>query len=719
MFTFSDVEKIRDGISEKVAHFLNLIIGFVITVCISLAYGWKLTLAVSVYIPIVIVMNHYFGIYQSRLTTREQESYATAGNLAEEVLSSIRTVIAFGGEKAECSKFDKHLIPARIASKHKAMFASISDGILRSMLFLSCAGAFWYGVNLILANRFEEEKEYTPAILMIAFFGIIVGADNISRTSPFLQAFAMARGCATNIFKAIDEPSKIDPFSVDGKILNYGLRGVIEFRDVFFRYPSRPEKIIHRGLNFKVHEGETLALVGSSGCGKSSCVQLIQRFYDPVFGEILLDDLDLRKYNISWLRSNIAIVGQEPVLFQGTIAENIRHGKPSATQREVEESAKAAGVHEFIANLPESYQTFIGERGVQLSGGQKQRIAIARALISNPKILLLDEATSALDYTSEKLVQEALDIASKGRTTIVVSHRLSAIRAADRIVYLDNGKVIESGTHDELMQLQGHYYKMVTAGDLKVQEDQTTVEEEMEEKFLKRKSLEIYEKSFELDTNNLDKNYKDFELPAMEKILNKEPKKKDDVEEEKTEFLKTFGRIFMMAKPEWVYLFFGALAAILFGFTYPGFALIFGEFYAALSETEEQVVLDKTANLSIACLIVGFITGFICFAQTYFFNLAGGWLTTRIRSSCYKSMITQDVSWFDDEKNSVGALSARLSGDAANVEGAIGYPLSGIIQALSNFIISTSFAFYYSWKLSLLCLSTCPIIIGTVVLEAS
>lgn len=317
------------------------------------------------------------------------------------------------------------------------------------------------------------------------------------------------------------------------------------------------------------------------------------------------------------------------------------------------------------------------------------------------------------------MVQEALDIASKGRTTIVVSHRLSAIRAADRIVYFDKGKVIESGTHDELMQLQGHYYRMVTAGDLKLP-DQVTVDEDLEEKFLKRKSLDMYEKSFELDTNNLDKNTKDFELPCMEKMLNKNfDKKEEKEEEENTDFLGTFGRIFMLAKPEWFYLFVGTIAAIIFGFTYPGFALIFGEFYAALSEEEPQIVLDKTANLSIACLVVGVLTGFICFAQTFFFNLAGGWLTTRIRSSSYKSIISQDVSWFDDEKNSVGALSARLSGDAANVEGAIGYPLSGIIQASSNFIISTSFAFYFSWKLSLLCLSTCPIIIGTVVLEAS
>ncbi|XP_054735740.1 multidrug resistance protein homolog 65 isoform X2 [Anastrepha obliqua] len=705
-----DVEKVRDGISEKVAHFLYLIFGFIITVCISFAYGWKLTLAVSAYIPIVIVLNYFVGKYQSKLTKREQESYAGAGNIVEEVLTSIRTVVAFGAERKESERYDNYLVPARKASQRKGAFSGFSEGVLKSMLFLSCAGAFWYGVNLIIDNRNVEDKEYTPAILMIAFFGIIVGADNIARTAPFLESFSIARGSATNIFKVIDTKSKIDPLSSDGKLINYGLRGEIEFKDVFFRYPSRPDVIIHRGINLKVNKGQTVALVGSSGCGKSTCIQLLQRFYDPIFGSITLDGLDIRKYNIHWLRSNIAVVGQEPVLFQGTIADNISYGKTNATQREIEAAAKTTGVHDFICSLPESYLTVIGEKGSQLSGGQKQRIAIARALIQDPKILLLDEATSALDYHSEKDIQKALDLVSKGRTTIVVSHRLSAIRGADKIVFLHEGKVFEEGSHDDLMTLKGMYYNMVRAGDINIADatEETTAED-------KKINLNSIDKSFETDLINMEKNHISNEQPIVH------TKSKENAPKEEASggnFFITFKRILKLARPEWCMLLFGAVCAIAFGFTYPAFSVIFGEFYAALAQPDEEVALHRTSLLSIYCLILGVLTGIGSFLQTYLFNYAGVWLTTRIRSMTFTAIMRQEIGWFDEEGNSVGALSARLTGDASGVQGAIGYPLSGLLQAFSNFVIALTLSLYFSWKLALVCMCACPIIVGSIIFES-
>ncbi|XP_060651912.1 multidrug resistance protein homolog 65 [Drosophila nasuta] len=714
-----DIEKIRDGISEKVGHFVYLIVGFIITVGISFGYGWKLTLAVSCYIPLVIVVNYYVAKIQGTLTAREQESYAGAGNLVEEILSAIRTVVSFGGEKQEVERYENFLVPARKASQWKGAFSGLSDAVLKSMLFLSCGGAFWYGANLIIDDRSvpAEYQEYTPAILMIAFFGIIVGADNIARTAPFLESFATARGCAANLFKVIDLQSKIDPLSTDGKLLNYGLRGDVEFQDVFFRYPSRPEIIVHRGLNIKIRAGQTVALVGSSGCGKSTCIQLLQRFYDPVFGSVMLDDLDIRKYNIQWLRSNIAVVGQEPVLFMGTIAQNISYGKPNATQKEIEAAATQAGAHEFISHLPESYRTMIGEHGSQLSGGQKQRIAIARALIQNPKILLLDEATSALDYNSEKLVQQALDLASKGRTTIVVSHRLSAIRGADKIVFIHDGKVLEEGSHDDLMALEGAYYNMVRAGDINMPDD---VEKDDSIDEAKRKSLALYEKSFETSPLNFEKNQKNsvqFDEPLV-RSLKESNKQQEAIAADKPKFFNTFARIVRLARPEWCYLILGVISSIAVGCLYPAFSIIFGEFYGALAELDEEVALSRTAVLSWACLGIAALTALVCFLQTYLFNYAGVWLTTRMRALTFKSIVSQEIGFFDQEQNSVGALSARLSGEAAGVQGAIGYPLSGMIQALANFVSGVSVAMYYNWKLSLLCLANCPIIVGSVIVEA-
>ncbi|XP_034103967.1 multidrug resistance protein homolog 65 isoform X1 [Drosophila albomicans] len=714
-----DIEKIRDGISEKVGHFVYLIVGFIITVGISFGYGWKLTLAVSCYIPLVIVVNYYVAKIQGTLTAREQESYAGAGNLVEEILGAIRTVVSFGGEKQEVERYENFLVPARKASQWKGAFSGLSDAVLKSMLFLSCGGAFWYGANLIIDDRSvpAEYQEYTPAILMIAFFGIIVGADNIARTAPFLESFATARGCAANLFKVIDLQSKIDPLSTDGKLLNYGLRGDVEFQDVFFRYPSRPEIIVHRGLNIKIRAGQTVALVGSSGCGKSTCIQLLQRFYDPVFGSVMLDDLDIRKYNIQWLRSNIAVVGQEPVLFMGTIAQNISYGKPNATQKEIEAAATQAGAHEFISHLPESYRTMIGEHGSQLSGGQKQRIAIARALIQNPKILLLDEATSALDYNSEKLVQQALDLASKGRTTIVVSHRLSAIRGADKIVFIHDGKVLEEGSHDDLMALEGAYYNMVRAGDINMPDD---VEKDENIDEAKRKSLALYEKSFETSPLNFEKNQKNsvqFDEPLV-RSLKESNKQQEAIAADKPKFFSTFARIVHLARPEWCYLILGVISSIAVGCLYPAFSIIFGEFYGALAELDEEVALSRTAVLSWACLGIAALTALVCFLQTYLFNYAGVWLTTRMRALTFKSIVSQEIGFFDQEQNSVGALSARLSGEAAGVQGAIGYPLSGMIQALANFVSGVSVAMYYNWKLSLLCLANCPIIVGSVIVEA-
>ena len=237
----------------------------------------------------------------------------------------------------------------------------------------------------------------------------------------------------------------------------------MEFKDISFLYPTRPDVKILDGFNLNIEVGKTYALVGPSGCGKSTVIQLLQRFYDPSTGEVLVGGKDVRTLNVKWLRQHIGVVSQEPVLFDTTIAENILYGKEDATQEEVKKAAANANAHDFISKLPDGYNTMVGERGTQLSGGQKQRIAIARALISDPKILLLDEATSALDTESESIVQQALDKASTGRTTIIIAHRLSTIQNADVIASVQDGRIVEKGNHSELMDKEGLYYNLVIA----------------------------------------------------------------------------------------------------------------------------------------------------------------------------------------------------------------------------------------------------------------
>jgi len=271
---------------------------------------------------------------------------------------------------------------------------------------------------------------------------------------------------ARRVFETIDRESRIDHTSTSG-IIPTSVQGEIVFDNVHFAYPSRPDQKVADGYSLRVPAGKTVALVGASGSGKSTAVSLVERFYDPDSGKVMLDGVDLRELNVKWLREQIGLVGQEPVLFSGTIAENIANGRVGATRVEVEAAAKMANAHSFIMEFPDGYDTEVGEKGGQLSGGQKQRVAIARAMIKNPSILLLDEATSALDNESEKVVQQALDelMLTTKRTTIVIAHRLSTIRNADKICVVDKGRVIEEGTHDDLLALgeKGAYFKLHAA----------------------------------------------------------------------------------------------------------------------------------------------------------------------------------------------------------------------------------------------------------------
>ncbi|CAG2058086.1 unnamed protein product, partial [Timema podura] len=437
-----DLDKLQDGIGEKIGIFMYLMV-------------------------------------QSTLTVKELESYGEAGAVVEEVLSSIRTVVAFGGEEKEVERYTKMLGPAQVTGIKRGMFSGLGGGVMWFITYCSYAIAFWYGVELILDSRYIEpdssQEKYTPAILIICLFGVLAGAMNMGLASPHLEAFAVARGAAASVFSIMDRASEIDSFSKAGHKLK-AMKGYIEFNGVHFNYPARSEVKVLKDLNLSIKQGETVALVGSSGCGKSTVVQLVQRLYDPMRGVVSIDGIDVKQLNVSCLRSHIGVVGQEPVLFATTIAENIRYGREDATLQEIELAAKEANAHDFINKLPKGYDTLVGERGAQLSGGQKQRIAIARALVRKPTILLLDEATSALDMHSEAIGINLIYHCSytpsckllwikarKGRTTIIVAHRLSTISGADRIVYLSEGKVVEQGTHQELMALKGNYWIQVNA----------------------------------------------------------------------------------------------------------------------------------------------------------------------------------------------------------------------------------------------------------------
>eukprot|EP01116_Phalansterium_solitarium_P018479 TRINITY_DN489_c0_g5_i3.p1 TRINITY_DN489_c0_g5~~TRINITY_DN489_c0_g5_i3.p1 ORF type:complete len:834 (+),score=296.91 TRINITY_DN489_c0_g5_i3:121-2622(+) len=432
-------------------YFGTCVAGFVL----GFVRGWKLTLVILALTPLIAVCGGFMMKMLASLSTKGQEAYAKAGSVASEVLLAIRTVASFGGEGRELNRYVINLDAARKVGYQKGMSSGMGMGFVMLVLYGTYGLALWYGSQLVINDH------YTGGDVLTVFFSVIFAAFALGQAGPSMQAIGKGQGAAAKIFETIDRTPVIDSASTEGKRLD-NVVGQIQIKDADFRYPTRTETAVFDKMNMTIEAGKTYALVGQSGCGKSSTVSLIQRFYDPLAGEILLDGVNIKELNIGWLRSQIGLVGQEPVLFSGTIAENIAYGNPGASQAEIEKAAKMANAHNFVTKFPAGYNTTVGEKGAQLSGGQKQRIAIARAIIKDPKILLLDEATSALDTESEKVVQEALDRVMKGRTTVVIAHRLSTVRHADQILVISGGKVAEKGTHDELIALNGIYTELVT-----------------------------------------------------------------------------------------------------------------------------------------------------------------------------------------------------------------------------------------------------------------
>ncbi|XP_011139991.1 multidrug resistance protein homolog 49 isoform X1 [Harpegnathos saltator] len=701
-----DLDKMKDGIGEKLGIFIYLVSSFTASIIISFVYGWKLTLVVLSCAPIIVIATAIVAKVQSSLSALELAAYGQAGNVAEEVLGAIRTVVAFNGEQKEVERYAEKLVPAERTGIRRGMWSGVGGGVMWLIIYLSYALAFWYGLQLILDDRPKDYKEYTPAVLVIVFFGVLSGAQNMGLTSPHLEAFAMARGSAAAVFQVLDRVPEIDSLSADGEKLQ-SVHGDIEFQGVEFRYPARKDVQVLSGLHLRINRGETVALVGGSGCGKSTCLQLIQRLYDPVGGQVFLDGIDVSKLNVQWLRSHIGVVGQEPVLFDTTIRENIRYGNDSVTDEEMIKAAKEANAHDFISKLPEGYDSPVGERGSQLSGGQKQRIAIARALVRRPAILLLDEATSALDLHSEATVQRALDAASKGRTTIIVTHRLSTITNADRIVFIKDGVVVEEGTHEELLALGKHYYGLVAADASATAKAKTatTVAKMMSPKMKAKPPLTKQFSTLSAHSHRLS-------------LTGQSDATEEELEEQEKPYNAPIMRIFGLNKPEWPYNLIGSIAATMVGASFPAFAMLFGEVYKVLGLQDEEEIRKETINFSIMFIVVGVFTGLGTFLQMYMFGLAGVRMTTRIRKLAFSAMLKQEMGWYDEDVNSVGALCARLSSDAGAVQGATGSRVGAILQAMSTLVLGIGLSFYFTWKMTLVSVVSIPLVLGAVFLEA-
>lgn len=440
----NDLTLIQDTLTMSIQQFLRqslLMIGGIVLVAFT---SLRLTgLMISTF-PVLILVAILFGKRIRRFAREAQDRLADGGTVLEESLQGIANVKAFGNERFELGRYAHHLeqflqVIIKTARLRASMVSFIIFGIFGSIVLV-----FWYGAHLMQAGQLTF-GELTRFILYTTF----VGGSVASFADVFSQVQKML-GATERLRDLLDEEPEIDSKARAAAAVPR-LRGDVQFEDVCFRYPSRPQSPVLQHLSLHAHAGEKIALVGPSGAGKSTVVSLLLRFYEADSGRILVDGQPLSQYTLPDLRGNMAIVPQEVILFGGSIEENIRYGLPEATREQIIEASKQAACHEFITRFPEGYDTIVGERGVKLSGGQRQRIAIARALLKNPAILILDEATSSLDSESEHLIQQALGVLLQGRTALIIAHRLATIRKVDRIFVIDDGRVIESGTHEELM----------------------------------------------------------------------------------------------------------------------------------------------------------------------------------------------------------------------------------------------------------------------------
>ncbi|CAG2108236.1 unnamed protein product, partial [Medioppia subpectinata] len=639
----------------------------------------------------------------------EADSYGKAGAVAEEVLGAVRTVYAFDGQRREIDRYSKHLEPARESGVRRTLFTALGLGIMWLCIYCSYGLAFWYGVRLIIRSIGDGTNQYEASTMLIVFFAVLMGTFSIGQTTPYFEAFAQARGSAALIFEVIERRPDIDSSSLVGDhIANFA--GRVELRAVSFSYPSRPDVPILRDLSLVAEPGQTVALVGPSGCGKSTVIQLLQRFYDGSGGQVLIDGRDIRELNVGWLRDRIGVVGQEPVLFGRSIADNIRLGYGEATDEDVRRAATDANAADFIRRLPHGFDTLVGERGSQLSGGQKQRIAIARALVRKPKILLLDESTSALDTQSEAVVQAALDRASVGRTTFIVAHRLSTIRYAHKIIVINGGQVVETGTHEELMKRQALYYKLVKTQDLSQKEidlggDYGAVDDMPDVvstagRGLNGRAISLVEAMDEDMIGGADG-----AMAMKSRRRSSGGGGKEPVESPSQT------RLLALLAPDKYLVLTGTVMAFLMGLSIPTYSLIFGDIMATMAEASIDKIRDDVFLYAMLFVTMGIVSGIVAFLQLYLFGICGERLTTRLRRLVFEAMLRQEVAWFDQRDNSTGALCSRLSSDAASVQGAAGSRLSTLCQAASTLCAGIIIAMIYSWKLGLVMLGFTPFVI--------
>ena len=573
----ANMDLIQTGMSEKVGLAVASIATFFTALIVGFLKNWRLSFVLlSVVFAIFFVMA-LFTILIVTFSSRSVKAYAPASTVAAEFFISTRTIAAFNGQTQMAKNFDNHIVKTMHWEFRSKMAVGCMIASVVCIIYMCYGLSFWEGSRLLVSRK------ATLAETITVLMALMMASTSLAHVAPHAKAFTGAVSAAGKIFTVIDRPPTSSKESTDMVLDDF--QGALEFRNLRHIYPSRPDVLVLEDFNLKIAPGKVTAIVGASGSGKSSIIALLERFYDPVGGQILFDGCDISSLDLKWLRRQVALVSQESVLFNCSIRENIEHGligtefEHAEREKKTElviQASKTANAHDFIMKLPERYETLAGERGSRLSGGQKQRIAIARAIISDPKILLLDEATSALDSKSETIVQMALNTAAKGRTTVVIAHRLSTIKDADNIVVLSSARILEQGRHNELLSRKGAYHQLIQAQELG--ESKAPVKIRTNDSERKRPDAEVLGGTLEPLSTELSS--------TPHPLLS--PTTALDVESDSTSLLKLIKVVWAFNIPETGLMMFGSICSILAGGGMPVQGVLFAKCIVSMSLPSDQ-----------------------------------------------------------------------------------------------------------------------------------
>ncbi|XP_049518639.1 phosphatidylcholine translocator ABCB4 [Dermacentor silvarum] len=763
----ADLEKIHDGLGEKIGMCLFFLSTASASLISAFWHGWQLTLVLLALVPCLVLITTIIAKTQSKLEAEESVEYRYAGSVALEAITFIKTVIAYGGQHKEMQRYSDRLDRATRTGYRKGLVASVGVSVIWTSIFANYALGFWYGIDLVVGD-FDlppGQRKYETSTLIIVFFSVLMFSMSLGQATPYFHAFANAKRAAGKVYQIIDRKPAIDSRSTSG-LKPMEFEGAIQFNDVTFCYPSvtaSPPAL--QNFSLSIDPGEMVAVIGRKKCGKSTIVNLLQRFYDVTDGQILVDQKDLRAYNIGWLRGQMGVVGERPVLFDATVSENIRLGLGTASQHDIEQAAIAANAHHFVLKLPKKYDTMVGPHGHPLNVSQTQRLGIARALVRNPRIFLLDDHPASLDAETDMALQVALDKAREGRTALIMAQRLSTIRCADRVVVLRAGRVVDIGSHTELIKKGSAPYIDLITTQINAQKDDGAMTPPRNRMIVRRaralplpqfRPQPILRRAFQQgDVRACDDHVDRFHCGAMprewgqrelavdgfiastySRIQQSRPASPDRpagaVDAKKTggeaaptkspelgkECESLTAKLSELTRPERKYMAAGCVCSFFMGLCIPAYAIFLGDMFQGLSTGSPESIKSIALFYCFLFLLVGVVTGILAFVQTFTFSVVGENLTRRLRILTFSAIIKQDLAWYEELENTPDALLGSLSTDTARVHGGTCSKLTSMCQAFSALIACLVMSFYWDWHLGFIVLAFVPLVLLSTYLES-